>query len=150
MKSVELFTDGACLGNPGPGGWAALLKYGGHEKLLIGSEAQTTNNRMEISAVMMGLRALKQPCRVHIISDSRYVIDAFEQGWLLNWRQNGWRTANRKPVANQDLWEDLDRELKKHQVKWTWVKGHDGHEENERVDQAARDAALAVQSQLRG
>lgn len=149
MKSVELITDGACLGNPGPGGWAALLRYGRHEKLLVGSETQTTNNRMEIYAVLMGLRALKEPCQVHIISDSRYVINAFEQGWLDNWRANGWRTAGRKPVANQDLWEALDLELKKHRVKWTWVKGHDGHADNERVDQAAREAALAAQSQLR-
>lgn len=134
-------TDGACLGNPGPGGWAALLRYGEHERLLSGGEPDTTNNRMELSAVIMGLRALKQPCDIRIVTDSRYVMNAFVEGWFKNWEKNGWRTADKKPVKNQDLWQELADELHKHHVKWEWVKGHAGHDDNERVDVAAREAA---------
>lgn len=144
MKHVILVTDGACSGNPGPGGWAALLRYGGHEKLLTGAEADTTNNRMELAAVINGLRALKESCLVDVHTDSQYLINAFEKDWLFMWKQNGWKTSSKKtPVANRDLWEELDEELARHKVKWFWVKGHSGHEDNERVDKAARKAAAS-------
>lgn len=146
-KRVELITDGACLGNPGPGGWAALLRFGQVEKLLTGNASDTTNNRMELKAVIEGLRALKEPCSVNILTDSQYVMNAFEKGWIVNWQRNGWRTADKKPVKNQDLWEKLDALLQVHQVGWTWVKGHNGHVDNELVDAAARDAA-AMASKL--
>lgn len=144
MKKVELITDGACLGNPGPGGWAALLRYNHREKLITGSESDSTNNRMELQAIIEGLALLKEPCEVMIVSDSQYVIKAFEQNWLSNWKKNSWRTASKKPVANQELWQRLDKLVEQHKVSWTWVKGHNGHPDNERVDQAAREAALSI------
>lgn len=140
---VEAFTDGACLGNPGPGGWAALLRWNGHERELSGNEADTTNNRMELLAAISALEALQRPARVDLFTDSRYV----EQGirdWLPRWQANGWRTADRKPVKNQDLWQRLHAAAAPHRVEWHWVRGHAGHLENERVDQLAREAALAV------
>ena len=141
MKHVHLFTDGACLGNPGPGGWAALLRYRGKEKMVSGGEPDTTNNRMELTAVLEGLRTLKEKCAVHIATDSQYVMNAFEKGWLDNWQAKGWKTAAKKPVANQDLWEALLEETSRHKITWEWVRGHSGHPENERVDEAAREAA---------
>jgi len=135
--SVEVFTDGACLGNPGPGGWAALLRSKGREKLLSGGDPDTTNNRMELSAAIMALEALKRSCSVSLTTDSRYVMQGIES-WLPRWRANRWRTAAGKPVKNQDLWQRLAAAADSHQVSWHWVKGHAGHVENERVDKAAR------------
>ena len=140
--AVEVFTDGACLGNPGPGGWAALLRWRGSEKLLSGGEANTTNNRMELMAAIMALEALKRDCGVLLTTDSQYVRQGIEQ-WLVKWRANGWRTAGRQPVKNQDLWERLAAASERHQVRWAWVRGHSGHPENERVDRAARAQAEA-------
>ncbi|MBA2078239.1 MAG: ribonuclease HI [Rhodanobacter sp. 68-29] len=140
MEEVEAFTDGACLGNPGPGGWAALLRARGRERLLAGGEAATTNNRMELMAAIGALEALTRPCAVVLTTDSRYVMQGIEQ-WLPKWRANGWRTADKKPVKNQDLWERLSSASGNHSVRWKWVKGHNGHAENERVDQAAREQA---------
>lgn len=137
MKQVDLFTDGACSGNPGPGGWGALLRYGAHEKEASGGNPATTNNRMELQAVIEGLRLLKSPCAVTIHTDSRYVMDGVTK-YMANWKRNGWRTADKKPVKNIDLWEQLDAELKSHSINWIWVKGHAGHPENERVDELAR------------
>lgn len=142
--AVELFTDGACLGNPGPGGWGALLRFGDREKELSGGEPMTTNNRMELMAAIAGLEALKRPCVVALTTDSQYVKRGVEE-WMARWRANGWRTADRKPVKNQELWERLSEALVAHRVSWHWVKGHAGHAENERVDRLARDAALAIQ-----
>lgn len=146
MKKVILVTDGACSGNPGPGGWAALLKFGKHEKLVAGGEEATTNNRMEIRAVIEGLNTLKERCDVEILVDSRYVMDAFEKNWLRNWKANGWMTSDKKPVKNKDLWLALDSAVERHKVSWKWVRGHNGHEDNERVDQAARSAAASFKS----
>ena len=143
-KKVILVTDGACLGNPGPGGWAALLRFGQHEKLLTGGESETTNNRMELSAVIEGLKPLNQACDVRVVTDSQYVMNAFTKGWLESWKRNGWKTADKKPVKNQDLWEELDAALSRHAVTWEWVKGHAGPPDNERVDEAARQAAAAA------
>jgi ribonuclease HI len=143
---VELFTDGACLGNPGPGGWGALLRLGPRERELSGGEAQTTNNRMELMAAIAGLEALKRPCEVVLTTDSQYVKRGVEE-WMARWRANGWRTSDRKPVKNQDLWERMSAALAGHRVTWKWVKGHAGHLENERVDVLARDAALAMKDQ---
>ncbi|GAB3785276.1 ribonuclease HI [Dyella agri] len=140
IEEVEAFTDGACLGNPGPGGWAALLRAKGRERLLAGGEADTTNNRMELMAAIGALEALTRPCAVVLTTDSRYVMQGIEQ-WLPKWRANGWRTADKKPVKNQDLWERLSAASGNHRVRWKWVKGHNGHAENERVDQAAREQA---------
>ena len=142
-QRVELFTDGACLGNPGPGGWGALLRFGTFEKELSGGEAQTTNNRMELMAAIGGLEALTRPCEVELTTDSQYVKLGVEQ-WMARWRANGWRTSDKKPVKNQDLWERLSAAIADHRVTWRWVKGHAGHAENERVDALARDAALAM------
>lgn len=139
---VHIFTDGACLGNPGPGGWAALLRWNRTEKLLVGSENPTTNNRMELMAAIAALEALTRACRVDLTTDSQYVKRGVEE-WMARWRVNGWKTASRVPVKNQDLWQRLDQALQPHQVDWHWVKGHAGHAENERVDQAAREAALS-------
>jgi len=136
---VEIFTDGACRGNPGPGGWAALLRYGGVEKLLSGAEPDTTNNRMELTAAIEGLAALKRPGQVALTTDSQYVRQGITS-WLPRWKQNGWKTAAKKNVKNQDLWQALDRLTRIHSVQWHWVKGHSGHPENERVDQAANEA----------
>lgn len=139
-KSVQLFTDGSCLGNPGPGGYGALLRYNGHEKELSQGYQKTTNNRMEMMAVIKGLAALKQSCEVDVTTDSTYVKDGITK-WIFNWRKNGWKTAAKKPVKNADLWQQLDKEVSRHKVNWYWVKGHAGHDENERVDDLARLAA---------
>ena len=141
MPAVEIFTDGACLGNPGPGGWGVILRYGKTEKELSGGETETTNNRMELTAVIEALKAIKKNCEIIISTDSRYVMDGVLQ-WLPNWKQNGWKTSNKKsPVKNLDLWQELDILLQKYDVKWLWVKGHNGHPENERVDNLARKEA---------
>ena len=142
-QRVEIFTDGACKGNPGPGGWGAILRMGEHEKELSGSEAQTTNNRMELTAAMRGLQALKRPCDVALHTDSRYVIDGITK-WIFGWRKNGWKNAAKKPVLNADLWQELTLAAQPHKIDWIWVKGHDGHPENERADQLASDAAKSV------
>ena len=134
--AVEIFTDGACKGNPGPGGWGALLRYGEHERELCGGEPQTTNNRMELMAVIAALETLKRPSRVRLTTDSQYVKRGVTE-WMARWRRNGWRTAERNPVKNRELWERLDRALGEHQVDWHWVRGHSGHPENERADQLA-------------
>ncbi|TNF85921.1 MAG: ribonuclease HI [Gammaproteobacteria bacterium] len=136
---VEIFTDGACRGNPGPGGWAAYLRYGDADKLIKGAEPETTNNRMELMAAIQGLSALKRSGPVKLTTDSQYVRQGIT-GWIANWKKNGWKTAARKPVKNQDLWVELDRLTAQHEVEWHWVKGHSGHPENELVDQAANDA----------
>lgn len=140
MKRVEIFTDGACKGNPGPGGWGALLRMGQHEKELVGGEPHTTNNRMEMTAVIAALNALTSPCEVQLHTDSRYVIDGIT-GWIHSWKRKGWTNAAKKPVANADLWQALDEAAARHSVSWHWVKGHNGHPENERVDQLASDEA---------
>lgn len=142
-RDVCVFTDGACLGNPGPGGWAALLRWGTREKLLVGGEVATTNNRMELLAAIHALEALKRTCRVSLTTDSRYVMQGIEQ-WLPRWRRRGWRTADGNPVKNQDLWQRLAAIADTHQVSWHWVKGHAGHVENERVDKAARAEAERI------
>jgi ribonuclease HI len=136
---IELFTDGACSGNPGPGGWAAILRSGAHERELSGGEARTTNNRMEMTAVIAGLTQIKRASHVIIHTDSRYVLDGASK-WLAGWKRKGWRTADRKPVKNEDLWRRLDEEMSRHQVTWRWVEGHSGHPENERADLLARAA----------
>lgn len=142
MKQVEIYTDGACPGNPGPGGWAAILVYGEKRKELSGFAPATTNNRMELTAAIAGLRALKEPCAVALYSDSAYLVNAFRQGWLEKWQRNGWRTAAKEPVENQDLWQELLELCRVHRVEWLKVKGHAGHELNERCDELAR-AAIA-------
>lgn len=136
---IEIFTDGACRGNPGPGGWGALLRYKGVEKTLRGAELETTNNRMELMAAIQALESLRRPCRVVLTTDSQYVKNGITQ-WMTSWKQRGWRTADKKPVKNQDLWERLDAAAAKHQIEWAWVRGHSGHDENERVDQLANQA----------
>ena len=136
-NTVEIFTDGACSGNPGPGGWGLVLRYNGTEKELSGSEVETTNNRMELMAAIEGLRALTRPMRIHIHTDSTYVKDGITK-WIVNWKRNGWKTAAKKPVKNVDLWQALDDALVGHKVEWFWVKGHSGHVENERADALAR------------
>ena len=136
MKTVEAFTDGACSGNPGPGGWGALLRYNGNERELCGGEEETTNNRMELLAAIEALSALKQPCHVRLTTDSTYVKDGITK-WLENWKRNGWKTAAKKPVKNQDLWIRLDEQSSRHRIEWCWVKGHSGHPENERADTLA-------------
>ncbi|WP_199100355.1 ribonuclease HI [Dyella sp. ASV21] len=145
MNEVEAFTDGACLGNPGPGGWAALLRAKGAERLLAGGEPDTTNNRMELMAAIAALEALTRPCTVALTTDSRYVMQGIEE-WVPKWRKNGWLTADKKPVKNQDLWQRLSAATQSHQVRWHWVKGHNGHAENERVDTAAREQAEQYRS----
>jgi ribonuclease HI len=136
MKSVELFTDGACRGNPGPGGWGVLLRYGTHERRLHGSEPQTTNNRMELTAAIEGLRALREPCQVELTTDSTYVMKGITE-WLPAWKARNWRTAGKKPVKNADLWRELDLQCRRHRVDWHWVRGHSGHRENEVADMLA-------------
>lgn len=141
LTVVTLTTDGSCLGNPGPGGWAALLRYKAVEKILMGGDAKTTNNRMELTAVLEGLKAIKRRCNVLIVTDSKYVMDAFEKGWLEKWIENDWQTSGRQPVKNRDLWEELADLVARHEVTWEWVKGHQGHPDNEIVDEAARQSA---------
>lgn len=141
---VEIFTDGACRGNPGPGGWAALLRARSNEKLISGAERDTTNNRMELMAAIAGLEALTKSSRVELTTDSQYVRQGITQ-WIDAWRANGWRTSQKKPVKNQDLWQRLSDIVQQHQVNWHWVKGHSGHTDNERVDQAANDAIDLMQ-----
>jgi len=136
LKNVEIFTDGACRGNPGPGGWGALLRYGDVERELFGGELNTTNNRMELLAAIEALKALSRPCSVDLTTDSAYVRNGITT-WMDSWKKKGWRTAARKPVKNVDLWQALDNESQRHQVRWHWVKGHSGHAENERADQLA-------------
>lgn len=145
---VELFCDGSCLGNPGPGGWAALLRTQSREKMLTGGADHTTNNRMELMAAIEGLRALKRPCRVDVWTDSNYVVKGMTE-WLSGWIARGWKTSQKKPVENQDLWEALAAAARPHEVKWRWVRGHAGHPENERVDVAAREVAAAHQAKGR-
>ncbi|OGT19168.1 MAG: ribonuclease HI [Gammaproteobacteria bacterium RBG_16_57_12] len=135
-KHVEIFTDGACRGNPGPGGWGVLLRYDGHQKKLHGGEAHTTNNRMELLAAIMALESLKRPCQVSLTTDSQYVKKGITE-WLSGWKRNGWKTADRKPVKNVDLWQRLDEAIRHHQVSWHWVRGHTGHTENELADSLA-------------
>ncbi|WP_114009771.1 ribonuclease HI [Cohaesibacter intestini] len=137
MSTVTIYTDGACSGNPGPGGWGALLTFGEHEKELCGGEAETTNNRMELQAAIEALNALKRACEVDLWTDSQYVKGGIT-GWIHGWKKNGWKTANKKPVKNAELWQALDEALKRHKVNWHWVKGHAGHEGNERADDLAR------------
>ena len=137
--AVEIFTDGACRGNPGPGGWGAVLRYGGHEKLLSGATNDTTNNRMELVAAIEALEALRRPCRVKLATDSTYVKNGITQ-WLAGWKRRGWKTADGKPVKNVDLWRRLEQAVSRHEVKWLWVKGHAGHEGNEKADALARSA----------
>ena len=137
MKTVTIYTDGACSGNPGPGGWGAILEWQGHEKELSGGEAQTTNNRMELTAVLTALSLLKEPCIVELYSDSKYVVDAIDKGWLYGWQKKGWIKADKKPVLNVDLWQRLLPELKRHDAHLHWVKGHAENEKNNRCDQLA-------------
>ncbi len=137
MGKVTIYTDGACSGNPGPGGWGALLLYGEHEKELYGGEGETTNNRMELQAAIEALNALKRSCEIDLYTDSQYVKGGIT-GWIHGWKKNGWKTSNKKPVKNAELWQALDYALKRHNVSWHWVKGHAGHEGNERADELAR------------
>jgi len=143
MPLVEIATDGACKGNPGRGGWGVLLRMGTTEKELSGNEPHTTNNRMELMAAIEGLNALKKPCRVKLSTDSRYVMDGLTK-WIKGWQKNGWKTADKKPVKNADLWQQLLDAARPHRIEWVWVKGHAGHPDNERADQLASDAALRV------
>lgn len=141
MDKVEIFTDGACKGNPGPGGWGAIIRYGAHEKELSGGEPVSTNNRMELMAAIRALQALKRPCQVDLTTDSVYVRDGITK-WIHGWRKNGWRTAAKQPVKNAELWQELLDACARHRIDWHWVKGHAGHAENDRADKLACDAAL--------
>ncbi len=141
---VEIYTDGACRGNPGPGGWGVLMRYQGKEKTLKGAEPETTNNRMELMAAICALEALKRPCKVRLTTDSQYVKNGISQ-WIQNWKRRGWKTADKKPVKNIDLWQRLDEAVSRHQVDWHWVRGHTGHTENELADQLANDAIDEMQ-----
>ena len=141
MKHVNLYTDGACRGNPGRGGWGAILVYEGIEKELCGGEAKTTNNRMELTAAIEGLKALKYPCEVTLCSDSKYLIDAIEKKWLISWKKRGWKKSDGSKVLNVDLWEALESELSRHKVEFVWVRGHNGHDYNERCDELATSYA---------
>ena len=143
LKKIEIFTDGACKGNPGPGGWGVILRMGTHEKEMSGSEPQTTNNRMEMTAVVRALNALTEPCDATVCTDSRYVIDGMTK-WVHGWQKKGWINASKQPVRNADLWHDLIEACRRHKIQWKWVRGHDGHIENERADKLASDAALSV------
>ncbi len=144
MQSVDIYTDGACSGNPGPGGWGALLVFGDRRKELKGGEDKTTNNRMELTAAIEALNALKQPCRVALHTDSKYLRDGITS-WIKNWKRNGWRTASKKPVKNAELWKSLELARDRHEVSWHWVKGHDGHTENEIADELAREGMAPYQ-----
>jgi ribonuclease HI len=138
-EAVEIFTDGACRGNPGPGGWGAILRYRGYEKMLTGGEMLTTNNRMELTAAIAALGFLKRPCDVVLTTDSKYLLEGVSY-WVQNWKMRGWKTAARKPVKNEDLWRKLDELCAKHRVRWRWIKGHSGHPNNERADRLANEA----------
>jgi ribonuclease HI len=140
VKKVQLITDGACIGNPGPGGWAAVLRYNAHKKELYGSEPQTTNNRMELRAAIEGLRALKEGCEVEVVTDSEYLKNGITT-WIHGWKRKGWMTAAKKPVVNQDLWQELDKQVARHKTQWTWTKGHASHTDNNRCDELATRAA---------
>ena len=142
MKNVQIFTDGSCLGNPGPGGYGAVLMFNQHRKEISQGFKNTTNNRMELLAAIEGLALLTEPCKVDLTTDSQYVKNGINQ-WIHNWRKNGWRTADKKPLKNVDLWKRLDEQVKRHNIDWHWVKGHSGHPENERCDELARNAAGA-------
>ena len=142
-ECVEIYTDGACSGNPGPGGWGALLRFRGSEKKLSGAEAETTNNRMELMAAIVALETLKRPCKVTLTTDSNYVKQGITE-WISGWKRRGWKTASKQPVKNVDLWQRLDAARQMHQVDWQWVKGHSGHPENEMADQLARDAIASL------
>ena len=146
MKSVRLVTDGSCIGNPGPGGWAVILRYKENKRELSGGEARTTNNRMEMTAVVKGLQALREPCAVTLEIDSQYVKNGVTR-WMNRWKRNGWMTAEKEPVKNQDLWQDLEASMARHQVRWVWVKGHSKHKDNNRCDKLAKDAAHSQASQ---
>lgn len=146
MKEIEIYTDGACSGNPGPGGWGALLRYGAVEKELSGAEDATTNNRMELMGAIKGLESLKEPCKVALYTDSTYVKDGITK-WIHGWKKNGWKTSDKKPVKNAELWQMLEDATRKHKVEWHWVKGHAGHVENERVDTLAREAIKELKAQ---
>lgn len=142
MKEVTVYTDGACSGNPGAGGWGTILDYKGNRKELCGGESQTTNNRMELTAVIEGLKALKQPCKVKVITDSQYVVNGITKGWAKSWKMNGWRKKDRKPALNPELWDELLSQIEKHDVSFEWIKGHAGHPENERCDKMAVEQSL--------
>lgn len=143
MKRVQLITDGACIGNPGPGGWACILRYDGHKRELSGSEPATTNNRMELRAAIEGIRALRENCEVEVVTDSEYLKNGITK-WIHGWKRNGWITASKKPVVNQDLWTELDDLVAQHRVMWTWTKGHANHGDNNRCDELATRAARNV------
>lgn len=147
MKQVEAHTDGACLGNPGPGGWAALLRWRGQERELVGAEAQTTNNRMELMGAIAALEALREPCEVMLQTDSQYVRQGITE-WMPNWVRRNWRTAAGEPVKNRDLWERLHAATLRHRIEWRWVKGHSGDPDNERVDELSRNAAFAIRQRM--
>ena len=149
MSEIEIFTDGACSGNPGPGGWGAILRWQDHERELSGGEALTTNNRMELMAAIAALESLKKPCTVKLYTDSMYLKDGITK-WLANWKARGWKTADKKPVKNIDLWQRLDSARATHRIEWLWVRGHDGHVENERADLLAREAISAMLAKTAG
>ena len=148
MKKIQLITDGACLGNPGPGGWACILRFNEHKKEMYGHEPHTTNNRMELLAAISALEALKRPCLVDIHTDSQYLRNGV-MSWINSWKRNGWRTAERKPVKNVDLWQRLEVAMARHRVRWHWVRGHAGHDLNERADELARQAIAEIRAEQR-
>lgn len=139
MKKIEIYTDGSCLGNPGPGGWGAILKFNDSEKVIHGAEKDTTNNRMELKAALEAIKSVKEPCEIDLYTDSNYLRQGITE-WMQNWKKNGWKTASRKPVKNVDLWQAIDDVIQSHKIDWHWVKAHNGHTENERVDKIAREA----------
>jgi ribonuclease HI len=147
VKKIQLITDGACLGNPGPGGWAAILRYGTHRKEIFGCESHTTNNRMELQAAIEGLRMLKEKCEVEVVTDSEYVKNGITS-WVAGWKKRGWMTAAKKPVVNRDLWEELDAQVARHATQWSWTKGHASHDDNNRADELASLAARGQRSQM--
>jgi len=144
-KIVELFTDGACKGNPGPGGWGVFMRYEGHEKELFGGEKETTNNRMELMAAIMGLEGLSRPCQVTLTTDSKYVLQGITE-WIDGWKRKGWKNSAKKPVKNADLWKRLDAARENHQINWVWVKGHSGHDENEKADELANKGVESIEN----